>query len=103
MLLFKEEAMEIITSTQIWELNLPPRAKPVGFNWIFKKKLKPNGFVDKFKARLVIRGFTQKEDIDFFDSYSPVVRITTIKALITLVSIHKLIIHHMEVKTTILP
>ena len=69
---------------------------------MFKKKLKANGSVNKFKARLVAKGYTQKEGIDYFDTYSPVTRLTTIRILIAMASIHKLIVHQMDVKTTFL-
>ncbi|GAU31358.1 hypothetical protein TSUD_19030 [Trifolium subterraneum] len=55
-----------------------------------------------FKARLVIQGFRQKEGIDYFDTYAPVARITTIRLLIALAAIHNLVIHQMDVKTAFL-
>nr|GEX33641.1 zinc finger, CCHC-type [Tanacetum cinerariifolium] len=58
--------------------------------------------VDKFKARLVIQGFRQKEGIDYFDTYAPVARITTIRLLLALAAIHNLVVHQMDVKTTFL-
>ena len=64
-----------------------------------KKKLKPDGSVDKYKARLVAKGFKQRENIDFFDTFSPVTRITSIRVLIALAAIHNLEVHQMDVKT----
>nr|GEY38916.1 zinc finger, CCHC-type [Tanacetum cinerariifolium] len=76
--------------------------RPLGCKWIFKRKLKVDGTVEKFKARLVIQGFKQKSKIDYFDTYAPVARISTIRLLIAMVSIHSLIIHQMDVKTAFL-
>ncbi|KAK4397468.1 Retrovirus-related Pol polyprotein from transposon TNT 1-94 [Sesamum angolense] len=57
---------------------------------------------NKFKARLVAKGFKQKKGIDYFDTYSPVARLTTIQVFIELASIYNLSIHQMDVKTTFL-
>nr|GFA50963.1 zinc finger, CCHC-type [Tanacetum cinerariifolium] len=66
------------------------------------RKLKVDGTIEKFKARLVIQGFRQKSTLDYFETYAPVVRISTIRLLIALASIHSLIIHQMDVKTSFL-
>ncbi|GJR34522.1 zinc finger, CCHC-type containing protein [Tanacetum coccineum] len=86
-----------------WVLpDLPPSCKPLGCKWIFKKKKKVDGTIDKFKAQLVIQGFRQKERIDYFDTYAPVARISTIRLLISLAATHNLVIHQMDVKTAFL-
>ena len=86
-----------------WELvDLPPGAKTIGCKWIFKRKLKQDGSIEKYKARLVAKCFKQMNDVDYFDIFAPVTRITSIKVLIALASIHNLVIHQMDVKTTFL-
>ena len=41
-----------------WELvDLPPGSKPLGYKWIFKRKMKTDGSIDKYKARLVVKGY----------------------------------------------
>jgi hypothetical protein len=71
--------MDSILSNGTWELSeLPFDCKPIGCKWVFKKKLRPDGTIDKYKARLLAKGYTQKEGKDFFDTYSPVARMTTI-------------------------
>nr|GEX28429.1 zinc finger, CCHC-type [Tanacetum cinerariifolium] len=80
----------------------PLDCKPLGCKWISKRKLKVDGTIKKFKARLVIEGFRQKSWIDYFDTYAPMARISTIRLLIAMESIHNLIIHQMDVKTTFL-
>ena len=86
-------------ANHIWELvELPRGCKTMGSKWVFKKKLKADGYIDKFKSRLVAKGYTKKEGIDNFNTYSPVVRLTTIRILVDIASIYKLIIHQMNVK-----
>nr|GEX84708.1 zinc finger, CCHC-type [Tanacetum cinerariifolium] len=73
-----------------------------GCKWILKRKMKVNESIDKYKARLVIQGFRQKDEIDFFDTYAPVARISTIRLLLALAAIYDLVIHQMDVKTAFL-
>ena len=102
----KEEVnseIELILSNQTWELaDLPLGNNPLGSKWIFKRKMKPDGTIDKYKARLVVKGYRQKEGLDYFDTYSPVTRITSIRMLIALAAVHDLKIHQMDVKTAFL-
>jgi hypothetical protein len=44
--------------------------KPIACKCVLKKKLKPGGTIDKYKVRLVAKGFRQRENIDFFDTFS---------------------------------
>jgi len=97
------DKMDSLESNKTWNLvDLPPGCKPIGCKWILKKKLKPDGSVEKYKARLVAKGFKQKENIDFFDTFSPITRITSIRVLIALTTIHNLEVHQMDVKTVFL-
>ena len=54
---------------------------------VLRKKLKTDGSIDKFKARLVAKGFKQKAYLNFFDTFSPVTRITSIRLLIAIATI----------------
>ncbi|KAL0537146.1 hypothetical protein IC582_026116 [Cucumis melo] len=95
--------LDSLTMNQTWVLvDLSMGSKLIRCKWIFKRKIKPNGSIEKYKARLVVVGYTQKQGIDYFDTYSPVTKITTIKALIALAAIHSLLIHQMDVKTAFL-
>ncbi|GJV96677.1 zinc finger, CCHC-type containing protein [Tanacetum coccineum] len=97
------DEMDSILGNNTWVLaDLPPGCKPLGCKWIFKRKLKVDGTIKKFKARLVIQGFRQKSGIYYIDTYAPVARISTLRLLIAMTSIHNLNIHQMDVRTTFL-
>ncbi|KAL0298537.1 UNVERIFIED_CONTAM: Retrovirus-related Pol polyprotein from transposon TNT 1-94 [Sesamum radiatum] len=97
------DEMDSIMGNNTWVLaDLPPGCKLSGCKWIFKKKMKGDGTIKKFKAILVIQGFRQRPGIDYFDTYVPIAHRSTIRLLIALASIHNLVIHQMDVKTTFL-
>nr|GEV61341.1 ATP phosphoribosyltransferase 1, chloroplastic [Tanacetum cinerariifolium] len=73
-----------------------------GYKWIFKKKMKSDGTIDKYKARLVIIGFRQCEGQDYFDTYSLVTRITSIRMVLVMAALRNLEVHQMDVKTEFL-
>jgi hypothetical protein len=96
-------AMDSILSNDTWELvDRAYSCKPMGCKWVFKKKLRSDDTIDKYKARLVAKGYTQKEGKDFFDTYSPIARLTIIYVLLSLAASHSLLVHQMDVKTTFL-
>ena len=90
--------IESILQNHTWELvDIPPGCKPLEYKRIFKRKLKADGSIDKYKARLVVKGYKQNEGVDYFDTYSPVTRITSIRMLVAIAALHNLEIHQMDV------
>ncbi|GKA84493.1 calcineurin B-like protein 4 [Tanacetum coccineum] len=76
--------------------------EPLGYKWIFKKKRKVNGTVDKYKATLVIKGFIEREGLDYFDTYSLVMRITSIRMILAIAALRNLEVHQIDVKKAFL-
>nr|GFB45264.1 isochorismate synthase, chloroplastic [Tanacetum cinerariifolium] len=74
--------------------------KPLGYKWIFKKKMKADGTIDKYKERLAIKGFRQQEGLYYFDTYST--RITLVKMILAIVALINKEVHQMDVKMTFL-
>ena len=68
----------------------------------FQRKMKANGTINKYKVRLVIKSYKQREGLDYFDTYSPVIRITSIRIIIAIATLQIIEVHQMDVKTTFL-
>ena len=86
-----------------WELEAIPREREVvSLKWIYKNKLNQKGDIKKYKARFVARGFTQKPDIDFYETFSPVARLETIRIVIVVAAQKKWKIFQLDVKSTFL-
>ncbi|GKC11490.1 zinc finger CCCH domain-containing protein 14 [Tanacetum coccineum] len=64
--------------------------------------MKADGTIDKYKARLVIKGFRQREGQDYFDTYSPITRITSIRMVLAIAALRNLEVHRMNVKPSFL-
>jgi hypothetical protein len=95
--------MDSIMSNATWEvIERSYGCKPIRSKWMFKKNLRPHGTIGRYKEMLVIKGYSQKEGKDFFDTYSHVARLTTIRGLLSLAASHGLLVHQMDVKTTFL-
>ena len=95
--------IDSILHNHTWELvDLPLGCKPLASKWVFKRKRKIDGSIDKYRARLVIKGYRKIEGLNYFDTYSLVTRINSIRMVLAITALRNLEIHQMDVKTTFL-
>ncbi|MCO5578682.1 hypothetical protein L7F22_032526 [Adiantum nelumboides] len=86
-----------------WQLvPAPPNRKLVTCKWLLRKKFHADGSVSRYKARLVARGFTQIPGMDYSETFSPVLRITSFRVLIAIAVLFGFLLHQMDVRTAFL-
>ena len=77
-------------------------ANLVGFKWIFKLKYNYDGSLQRYKARLVAKGFQQYEGYDFTDTFSLVIKPTTIRIVLTIALNSRWPIHQIDINNVFL-
>jgi hypothetical protein len=98
----KEEYKSIIKN-DVWEIVPIPKGKDVvSSKWLFKIKHAADGSIEKYKARFVARGFSQKEGIDYEETFAHVAGYTSIRTIIALAAKMKWKLYQMDMKTTFL-
>ena len=98
-----EKEFSSLKANDVWDIvDLPKDRKAIGSKWIFKRKRDAEGNVERYKARLVAQGFTQKDGIDYDETFSPVVRFESIRTIIALAARHNLQLHQIDITTAFL-
>ena len=94
---------ESLIENGTWDLvDLPEGRRALDSKWVFKAKLNAKGEVDRFKGRLVARGFEQRSGIDYNETFAPVIRYPSLRALLAHGITKKMKIHQMDVVTAFL-
>ncbi|MCO5580830.1 hypothetical protein L7F22_034703 [Adiantum nelumboides] len=92
-----------IMANGTWQLvPAPPNRKLVTCKWLLCKKFHADGSVSRYKARLVARGFTQIPGMDYSETFSPVLRITSFRVLIAIAALFGSLLYQMDVRTAFL-
>ena len=88
-LLKKRRTWKLVKKRRTWKLVKKPKDwKTVGCHWTYVIKYGPNGEILCYKACLVAQGYSQIPGLDFSDTYSPTVRLDSIRAILHLAAAH---------------
>lgn len=80
-----QDEFDALLANSTWDLvSSPPDRKVIGCKWLFKINRNPNGSVSRRKARLVAKGCSQAPGCDFIETFSPVVKPTTIRVILSI-------------------
>jgi transposase InsO family protein len=97
------DELKSMENNNVWDLvDLPNGCRPIGCKWVFKTKKDSTGKIERYKVRLVAKGFSQKEGIDYKETFSPVSSKDSFRIVMALVAHFDFELQQMDVKTAFL-
>ncbi|XP_029127967.1 uncharacterized protein LOC109802636 [Cajanus cajan] len=98
-----KEEYEALIKNNTWTLvDLPPGCNAIGCKWVFKSKFNADGSFHKHKARLIAKGYHQRAGFDFTDTFSPMVKPTTVRVVLTLALSKQWHMHQIDINNAFL-
>jgi hypothetical protein len=94
-----EEELATLKKASTWRLETPPpEANVIGSKWVFKAKKDAAGNIAHYKARLVAQGFSQIGGVDYDNTYTPVAKMASSRAIIAMANKLGLVLHQLDIK-----
>jgi hypothetical protein len=93
------EELENFERNQVWELVDPPPGVSLRTKWVWKNKEGEKGEVVRNKSRLVAQGYSQKEGIDYEETFASIARLEAIRILLAFSVTKGFKLHQMDMKS----
>ena len=98
-----QDETDSLPENHIYELTeLPKGKKALQNKWVYKLKPGDGGNPPRYKARIVVKGFQQKKGVDFDEIFAPMVKMTSIRTMLSIAASMNLEVEQQDVKTTFL-
>ena len=98
-----QEEVKALKANHTWDLVLPTAlVKVIGNKWAFRIKYNPDGSILKYKARLVAKGFHQTHGVDYTETFSPIVKASTVKVVLSIAITNNWVFRQIDVNNAFL-
>eukprot|EP00253_Pinus_taeda_P028648 PITA_28648 len=98
-----DEEINAIERNKTWDLvELPKGKEVIGVKWVYKTKSNAEGKIERHKARLVVKGYKQQHGRDYEETFAPIAKMETMRAVLSIAAQNKWKVYQMDVKSAFL-